>query len=246
MWSSCSTRGSRRRPAPRPPRRQQGSPCPCGIISFAWLGLTSGSSIDDTLADLPQVCTGLSCPEPPGRSGPSVTGPPGADTNSPWRSSRLFEHQGLLENRDRSRRIDQPPLLLGSLPSLVEPLRRRLPSSVVSSTNSDRYADPGCQPCGPLPRLCRSRTLPHHSGCVGRPDQHLDRLVLSDHGHASSAISSVAGPYRRQRITPARRRSHTPPPRSAHPSPCQPHASPDSPATGGTGRSAVQSRVGAD
>ena len=71
----------------------------------------------------------------------------------------MFEHQGLLENRDSSRRIDQPPLFLGSFTSLVESLRcsYRRQAFVYQP---DRYVAPGRQPCSPLPRLCRGRTLP--------------------------------------------------------------------------------------
>ncbi len=109
----------------------------------------------------------------------------------------MFEHQGLLENRDRSRRIDQPPLFLGSLPSLVEPLRCGYRRQAFVH-QPDRYAAPGCQPCSPLPRLCRSRTLPT-AQAARQADEHLDRLVLSDDCHQLGNLIGT-GPDRRQRI----------------------------------------------
>jgi hypothetical protein len=109
----------------------------------------------------------------------------------------LFEHQGLLENRDSSRRIDQPPLFLGSFTSLVESLRcsYRRQAFVYQP---DRYVAPGRQPCSPLPRLCRSRALPT-AQASRQADEHLDRLVLSDDCHQLTNLIGT-GPDRRQRI----------------------------------------------
>ena len=110
----------------------------------------------------------------------------------------MFEHQGLLENRDSSRRIDQPPLFLGSFTSSRRAAARPSPSSAVRL------------PTGPVRRsaaanrAARSRAFAAAGPSPplklrGRPTQHLDRLVLSDHRHQLRNLIGT-GPDRRQRI----------------------------------------------
>mgnify|MGYP003693920359 CR=1 FL=1 len=150
------------------------------IISFAWLGGTSGSSIDDTLADLPQVCRGLSCPEPPGRPGPSVTGPPGADTNSPGGApcdcSKL---------RACSRIATAAAPSINCRCSLARfPLSESRWEAVTvvsrSSTSRTGIFAPRQPAVPPAREPCRRRSL-GTTQAARKADAHLDRLVLRDH-----------------------------------------------------------------
>src|SRR6187402_3213737 len=103
----------------------------------------------------------------------------------------------MLENRDGRRGVDQPPLLLGPLATLGEPLRRcNRRQSLVDQPDWNAYG--AGQPRSALACLSRRRTLPT-AQAPRQPDRHLDRLILVDHRRQLCDLL-VACPYGVNRV----------------------------------------------
>jgi hypothetical protein len=110
---------------------------------------------------------------------------------------RLFEVESLLEDRDRSRTIDQLSLFLGAFPTFGEPLGGRYGCQPFVY-EPDRHFHHFSQPFCPLASLCGRRSL-GTTQAAGKADAHLDRLVLCDDIDQLRDLT-CAGPNRGHRI----------------------------------------------